>query len=134
MGFSVLLQRTRYFLNPLLAFTPITPDPTPLVPLPFSSSNSQQPQQQVPLMPIPVVLMPLLSNGADHRQQWESSSALLIQQQHQPPERSEYDYKVLGLVTTQFFGASCYLIKSSLINQNAGLIFVRHVLCEWWQW
>ena len=45
---------------------------------------------------------------------------------------AKYDYKVLWLVTTQFLGVSCYLIKSSLINQNAGLIFVRHVLCEWW--
>ena len=28
-GFSVLLQRSRYFLNPLLAFTPITPTQDP---------------------------------------------------------------------------------------------------------
>ena len=37
-------------------------------------------------MLIPVVLMPLLSNEADHHQQWESSNALLLQQQHQPLE------------------------------------------------
>lgn len=42
---------------------------------------------------------------------------------------AKYNYKVLGLVTTQFLGVSCYLIKSSLINQTAGLIFKRHVLC-----
>lgn len=42
---------------------------------------------------------------------------------------AKYYYKVLWLVTTQFLGVSCYLIKSSLINQNAGLIFKRHVLC-----
>ena len=29
MGFSVLLQRTRYFLNPLLAFTPHNSNPKP---------------------------------------------------------------------------------------------------------
>ena len=29
MGFSVLLQRTRYFLNPLLAFTPHNSNPRP---------------------------------------------------------------------------------------------------------
>jgi len=73
--------------------------------------------------------MPLLSNGADHHQQLGSLNALLIQQQHQPPERFEYDFKVLGLVTTQFLGVSYYLIKSFLINQNTGLIFKRHVLC-----
>ena len=52
------------FLNPFLAFTPITPTQDLPVPLPFSSSNSQQLQQQVLLMPIPVVLMPLLNNEA----------------------------------------------------------------------
>ena len=52
------------FLNPFLAFTPITPTQDLPVPLPFSSSNSQQLQQQVPLTWIPVVLMRLLSNEA----------------------------------------------------------------------
>jgi len=36
------------------------------MPLPFSIMNSQQLQQQVLLMLIPMVLMPLLSNEANH--------------------------------------------------------------------
>jgi hypothetical protein len=36
----------------------------------FSSKNSQQPQQQVLWTWIPMVLMPLPSNEADHHQQW----------------------------------------------------------------
>jgi len=43
--------------------------------LPFLGKNSQQLQQQVLLMWIPMVLMPLLSNGADHHQQLGSSNA-----------------------------------------------------------
>ena len=43
----------------------------------------QQPQHQVPLMLIPVVLMPLMSNEVDHHQQLGSSNALLLQRQHQ---------------------------------------------------
>ena len=44
---------------------------------------NQQLQQQVLLTWIPVVLMPLLSNEADHHWQWGSSNALLLQRQHQ---------------------------------------------------
>lgn len=33
---------------------------------------------------------------------------------------SKCDYKVLGLVTTQFLGVSYYLIKSSLIKKMLG--------------
>ena len=51
------------FLNQLLPFTPITPTQDLPMLLLFLSRNSQQLQQQVPLMWIPVVLMPLLSSG-----------------------------------------------------------------------
>jgi hypothetical protein len=57
------------------SITPTTPDPTPLVPLPFLSSNLQQLQQQVPWMLIPVVPMPLPSSAKDRHQQWGWSDA-----------------------------------------------------------
>ena len=45
---------------------------------------------------------------------------------------AKYYCKIQWLVATRFLGVSCYLIKSSLINQNVGLIFKRHLLCGWW--
>jgi hypothetical protein len=58
----------------LAAITPTTPDPTPLVPLPFSSSNLQQLQQRVPWMLIPGVPMPPPNSGASLHRQWGWSS------------------------------------------------------------
>jgi len=51
--------------------------------LPFSSKNSQQPQHQVPLMLIPVVLMPLLSNGAIKTQSGLSGVFAFVQENQQ---------------------------------------------------
>jgi len=49
---------------------PTTPVPDPPMLPPSSSRRTQQPQQRVPGTWIPAVLMPLLSSGAGHHQQW----------------------------------------------------------------
>ena len=52
---------------------PIAPTQAPPMLLPSSGMNWQQPQQQVPWMLTPAVLMPPPSSEAGHHQQWEWS-------------------------------------------------------------
>jgi hypothetical protein len=54
---------------------PRVQDLTPLVPLPASSRNLQQPQQRVPWMLTPVVQKQPPSSAKGHHQRWEWSDA-----------------------------------------------------------